>query len=101
MMASLIPLPIPGSPPNGIAGLALLVRRLAWMRPWCWSLSCVETQRLRRSSLRLSMRRTRFFNSGTPESAPPQVLQSFQKEYEPIGTAREAEAIRYASNGMR
>jgi hypothetical protein len=47
------------------------------------------------------MRRTRFFNSGTPESAPPQVLQSFQKEYEPIGTAREAEAIRYASNGMR
>jgi cyclohexyl-isocyanide hydratase len=41
------------------------------------------------------------FHSGTPESAPAQVLQSFQKKYEPIGTAREAEAIRNASNGMR
>jgi cyclohexyl-isocyanide hydratase len=37
------------------------------------------------------------FNSGTPESAPHEVLQSFQAKYEPIGTAREAEAIRYAS----
>ncbi len=37
------------------------------------------------------------FNSGTPESAPLEVLQSFQTKYEPIGTAREAEAIRYAA----
>jgi cyclohexyl-isocyanide hydratase len=37
------------------------------------------------------------FNCGTPESAPHEVLQSFQAKYEPIGTAREAEAIRYAS----
>jgi cyclohexyl-isocyanide hydratase len=36
------------------------------------------------------------FNSGTPESAPHEVLQSFQTKYEPIGTAREAEAISYA-----
>jgi cyclohexyl-isocyanide hydratase len=41
------------------------------------------------------------FHSGTPESAPSQVLESFQKKYEPIGTAREAEAIRYAANDMR
>ncbi len=39
------------------------------------------------------------FDSGTPESAPAEVLRSFQKRYEPIGTAREAEAIRYAANG--
>ena len=37
------------------------------------------------------------FNSGTPESAPHEVLQSFQKKYEPIGTAREAEASHYAA----
>jgi cyclohexyl-isocyanide hydratase len=37
------------------------------------------------------------FNSGTPESAPHEVLQSFQTKYQPIGTAREAEAIRYAA----
>jgi hypothetical protein len=37
------------------------------------------------------------FNSGTPESAPHEVLQSFQTKYEPIGTAREAEAIRYVA----
>jgi len=41
------------------------------------------------------------FHSGTPESAPAQVLESFQKKYEPIGTARQAEAIRYAANEMR
>jgi cyclohexyl-isocyanide hydratase len=41
------------------------------------------------------------FHSGTPESAPAQVLESFQEKYEPIGTAREAEAIRYAANEMR
>jgi cyclohexyl-isocyanide hydratase len=38
------------------------------------------------------------FHSGTPENAPAQVLRSFQRKYEPIGTAREAEAIRYAAN---
>ena len=37
------------------------------------------------------------FDSGTPESAPPGVLESYQKKYEPIGRAREAEAIRYAA----
>ena len=35
------------------------------------------------------------FHSGTPESAPDEVLKSFQKKYEPIGTARETEAVRY------
>jgi cyclohexyl-isocyanide hydratase len=29
------------------------------------------------------------FQSGSPETAPAEVLQSFQKKYEPIGTARE------------
>ncbi|MGA7244044.1 MAG: hypothetical protein WBX19_12720 [Terracidiphilus sp.] len=37
------------------------------------------------------------FHSGTPESAPADVLESIQKKYEPIGTARKTEAIRYAS----
>lgn len=37
------------------------------------------------------------FQSGTPESAPADVLESYQKKYEPIGTAREIEAIRYAA----
>lgn len=36
------------------------------------------------------------FHSGTPESAPPEVLQSFQKKYDPIGAARKKDAIRYA-----
>lgn len=35
------------------------------------------------------------FHSGTPDSAPPEVLQSFQKKYQPIGARREAEALRY------
>ncbi len=35
------------------------------------------------------------FDSGTPESAP--ALESFQNKYEPIGTAREKEAARYAA----
>jgi cyclohexyl-isocyanide hydratase len=39
------------------------------------------------------------FHSGTPESAPVEVLRSFQRKYEPIGTAREAEALRHAANG--
>lgn len=37
------------------------------------------------------------FHSGTPETAPPEVIESFQKKYKPIGTARETEAIRYAA----
>ena len=37
------------------------------------------------------------FHSGTPESAPAEVLKSFQNKYEPIGTARETEAIGYAA----
>lgn len=37
------------------------------------------------------------FNSGTPESASAEVLESFKKKYEQIGTARETEAIRYAA----
>lgn len=41
------------------------------------------------------------FTSGTPESAPAEVLESFRKKYEPIGTARETEAIRYASGSTR
>lgn len=38
------------------------------------------------------------FDSGTPESAPADVLTSFLKRYKPIGTARETEAIHYAAN---
>jgi hypothetical protein len=38
------------------------------------------------------------FPSGTPESAPTEGLGSLQKKYEPIGTARETELIRYAAN---
>ncbi|MBT9330550.1 DJ-1/PfpI family protein [Paracidobacterium acidisoli] len=38
------------------------------------------------------------FHSGTPESAPAEVLQSFQRKYEQIGTARKAEALRHAAN---
>lgn len=41
------------------------------------------------------------FDSGTPGSAPPEVIKSFQKRYEPIGTARETEAIRYASGQLK
>lgn len=41
------------------------------------------------------------FTCGTPESAPAEVLGSFHTKYEPIGTAREAEAIRYASISTR
>jgi cyclohexyl-isocyanide hydratase len=41
------------------------------------------------------------FHSGTPESAPANVLDSFQRKYEPIGAAREAEAILYAAAGTR
>ena len=38
------------------------------------------------------------FQSGTPENAPAEVFKNFKQKYEPIGTAREAEAIRYAAN---
>jgi cyclohexyl-isocyanide hydratase len=38
------------------------------------------------------------FHSGTPESAPTEVLGSFRKKYQPVGTAREAEALRYAAS---
>jgi cyclohexyl-isocyanide hydratase len=38
------------------------------------------------------------FSSGTPESAPAEVLYSFQKKYDSVGTSREAEARRYASS---
>jgi cyclohexyl-isocyanide hydratase len=37
------------------------------------------------------------FDSGTPESAPAEVFESFQKKYDAIGTAREEDAIRYAA----
>ena len=36
------------------------------------------------------------FHSVTPQSAPAEVLEMFQKKYEPIGRARKAEAILYA-----
>ncbi len=37
------------------------------------------------------------FNSGTPDIAPPNVLESFHLKYKPIGMARETEATRYAA----
>lgn len=36
------------------------------------------------------------FHSGTPDSAPIEVLESFQNKYEPIGRERETEAILHA-----
>lgn len=41
------------------------------------------------------------FQSGTPETAPSEVLKSFQAKYEPIGVAREREALQYAANHRR
>lgn len=38
------------------------------------------------------------FNSGTPDTAPPEVLECFQRKYDPIGAAREQEAIRYGQD---
>ena len=38
------------------------------------------------------------FHSGTPESAPVEVFESFRRKYDPVGSAREAEALRYAKN---
>ena len=40
------------------------------------------------------------FHSGTPESAPAEVLEKFQTKYEPIGREREAEAILYAERNL-
>jgi cyclohexyl-isocyanide hydratase len=39
------------------------------------------------------------FKSGTPETAPAEVLASFLRKYEPIGAAREADALRHAAGG--
>jgi cyclohexyl-isocyanide hydratase len=38
------------------------------------------------------------FHSGTPENAPVEVLESFRRKYDPVGSAREAEALRYAKD---
>ena len=35
------------------------------------------------------------FDSGTPDTAPAEVRERFEKKYRPIGTARETEAILY------
>ena len=40
------------------------------------------------------------FHSGTPGSAPAEVLESFRRKYEPIGDAREAEALRHAARAV-
>jgi cyclohexyl-isocyanide hydratase len=37
------------------------------------------------------------FHSGSPDTAPAAVMQNFMKSYEPIGAAREAEALRHAA----
>ena len=39
------------------------------------------------------------FHSGTPDTAPPEVLESFRRKYQPIGAARETEALRYEAGG--
>ena len=38
---------------------------------------------------------------GTPETAPAEALRKFEKKYEPIVSAKEKEAIRYAANDAR
>jgi cyclohexyl-isocyanide hydratase len=38
------------------------------------------------------------FDSGTPDTAPPDVLESFRRKYEPIGVSRETEALRHAAS---
>jgi len=40
------------------------------------------------------------FDSGTPETAPAEVLERFQKKYQPIGREREAEAILYGERNQ-
>lgn len=41
------------------------------------------------------------FDSGTPEGAPAEVLQSFERKYKQVETARKAEALRHAANHTR
>lgn len=41
------------------------------------------------------------FHSGTPDTAPPEVLENFRRKYEPIGVARETEALRYAAGAAQ
>jgi cyclohexyl-isocyanide hydratase len=36
------------------------------------------------------------FHSGTPDTAPPEVLESFLRKYKSIGASRETEALRHA-----
>jgi hypothetical protein len=38
------------------------------------------------------------FHSGTPDTAPPEVLESFLRKYKPIGVSRETEALRHAAS---
>jgi cyclohexyl-isocyanide hydratase len=38
------------------------------------------------------------FHSGTPDTAPAEVLESFQRKYDPVGKARQAEALRHAAD---
>lgn len=40
------------------------------------------------------------FHAGTPESAPPEVLERFQRKYQPIGTEREAAGLLYAERSQ-
>lgn len=70
---------------------APLESQQGWMPRLCWYLFCAE----------MLLRPTPIFTSGTPESVPAEVLGSFHKKYEQIGTARETEAIRYASSRTR
>jgi len=55
-----------------------------------------DVMRLLRRSNSPSSAPNPVFDSGTPESAPAEVLQRSQKKYEPIGREREAEAILHA-----
>jgi cyclohexyl-isocyanide hydratase len=41
------------------------------------------------------------FNSGSPDAAPAEVLASFQRKYDAIGSAREEEAIGHAAKEPR
>ena len=38
------------------------------------------------------------FHSGTPDTAPAEVLRAFNESYSAIGESREAEARRFAAN---
>jgi cyclohexyl-isocyanide hydratase len=40
------------------------------------------------------------FHSGTPETAPGEVLESFRREYDAVGAARETEARHYANGSV-